>query len=264
MSRPPSSSATRSGWARFAPTVSPIGNSALEPSDDPVGVLGGRDLLQRTLPAMAGTAASATLRAIASRDLTRAERAVASFPGARAHASYEALLADPEIDAVYSSMPNTLHLEWCVRALEAADPWCAGNRCARRQGHRASDLARDKSGKHIEEAFSYRNHPQWRALESLIQTGAIGAPVSARHVGQSPGCTAPPDHRQRPEEKPDNGVNRNLLVLPGDGIGPEVMNEVRKIIAWMGRSARSASTSRKTWSAAPRSTSTACRSATTP
>jgi predicted dehydrogenase len=144
------------------------------------GVLGTAAIaLQRTLPAMAGTT-SATLGAIASRDLVRAERAVASFPGARAYASYEALLADPEIDAVYIPLPNNLHLEWCVLALEAGKPvLCEKPLCLTSKDIERLIVARDRSGKHIEEAFSYRNHPQWRALESLIQTGAIGAPVSA-------------------------------------------------------------------------------------
>lgn len=144
------------------------------------GVLGTAAIaLQRTLPAMAGVT-SATLAAIASRDLARAELAIASFPGARAHASYEALLADPTIDAVYIPLPNNLHLEWCVRALEAGKHvLCEKPLCLASEDIERLIIARDRSGKHIEEAFSYRNHPQWRAMESLIHTGAIGAPVSA-------------------------------------------------------------------------------------
>jgi predicted dehydrogenase len=144
------------------------------------GVLGTAAIaLQRTLPAMAGTT-SATLAAIASRDQDRAELAIAGFPGARAHASYEALLADPEIDAVYIPLPNTLHLEWCVRALEAGKHvLCEKPLCLASEDIKRLINARDRSGKHIEEAFSYRNHPQWRAIENLIQTGAIGRAVSA-------------------------------------------------------------------------------------
>lgn len=144
------------------------------------GVLGTAAIaLQRALPAMAGVT-SATLSAIASRDLARAELAISSFPGARAHASYEALLADPQIEAVYIPLPNNLHLEWCVRALEAGKHvLCEKPLCLASEDIERLIVARDRSGKHIEEAFSYRNHPQWRAIENLIQTGAIGAQVSA-------------------------------------------------------------------------------------
>ena len=143
------------------------------------GVLGTAAIaLQRTLPAMA-TTTSATLAAIASRDLARAEMITADFPGARAHGSYEVLLADPDIDAVYIPLPNTLHLEWCLRALEAGKHvLCEKPICLASEDVERLIIARDQSGKRIEEAFSYRNHPQWRTLESLIQTGAIGRPVS--------------------------------------------------------------------------------------
>jgi predicted dehydrogenase len=151
------------------------------------GVLGTAAIaLQRTLPAMTETT-SATLGAIASRDLARAELAIGSFPGARAHASYEALLADPEIDAVYIPLPNNLHLEWCVRAVEAGKHvLCEKPLCLASEDIERLIVARDRSGKHIEEAFSYRNHPQWRTIEDLIRTGAIGRPgVGSWHAGQA-------------------------------------------------------------------------------
>jgi predicted dehydrogenase len=144
------------------------------------GVLGTAAIaMQRTLPALA-TTTSARLVAIASRDLHRAESAASQFPGARAHGSYEALLADPEIDAVYIPLPNTLHLEWCERALEAGKHvLCEKPLCLASKDVERLILARDRSGRHIEEAFSYRNHPQWRAIEDLVRTDAIGRPVSA-------------------------------------------------------------------------------------
>src|SRR5215467_1635405 len=83
------------------------------------GVLGAAAIAtSRTMPAFA-SAPSASLVALASRDLARAREAAAPFGVSHVHGSYDALLADLDVDVVYIPLPNNLHFEWCVRALEA-------------------------------------------------------------------------------------------------------------------------------------------------
>jgi predicted dehydrogenase len=147
------------------------------------GVLGVAAIaLERTLPAMAKTP-SARIHAIASRDPGRAQAAVEPFAGARAYGDYAALLADPDIDAVYIPLPNTLHLEWCRRALEAGKHvLCEKPLCLASDDIRRLIETRDRTGRRIEEAFGYRNHPQWTALRGLLVDGVIGRPTAAHGV----------------------------------------------------------------------------------
>ncbi|MGK5112234.1 Gfo/Idh/MocA family protein [Geodermatophilus sp. CPCC 205506] len=129
----------------------------------------------RTIPAMA-QAPSATLLAIASRRRDQAELAARELGAPRAYGSYDELLGDPEVDAVYVPLPNDLHVEWAVRAMEAGKHvLCEKPLCLR-----ASDVAvlrgvRDRTGRHIEEAFGFRNHPQWYEIAALLRAGTIGA-----------------------------------------------------------------------------------------
>src|SRR5438067_1430658 len=81
------------------------------------GILGVANINRRLLPAFA-KAANAELRAIASRSLDRARQAAATANIPTAHGSYEALLDDPAIDAVYIPLPNTLHAKWTRKAAE--------------------------------------------------------------------------------------------------------------------------------------------------
>ena len=82
------------------------------------GILSTADINQKLIPG-AHASPKVELVAVASRDQARADEYAASFEIPRAYGSYEALLADPEIEAVYIPLPNTLHCEWSIRALEA-------------------------------------------------------------------------------------------------------------------------------------------------
>ena len=98
----------------------------------------------------------------------------------RAHGSYEALLADPEIEAVYISLPNSLHVEWTIRALEAGKHVLCEKPLSRRRGRRRSaafDVA-ERCGRLLMEAFMYRHNPQTARLVELVAEGAIGAPAA--------------------------------------------------------------------------------------
>ena len=124
--------------------------------------------------------------AVASRTQGRADAYAREKGIARAHGSYEALLADPEIDAVYVSLPNHLHMPWTVRALQAGKHVLCEKPLSRRAAEveEAFDLA-EASGLVLAEAFMWRHHPQVAQAQELLASGAIGrlALIRARFSG---------------------------------------------------------------------------------
>jgi predicted dehydrogenase len=140
------------------------------------GVLGCANIALRTvIPAMQQSALT-PVAAIASRDGEKARAAAESLGIARAHASYEALLADDGVDAIYNPLPNNLHLEWSVKALEAGKHVLCEKPLTMDAGE-AEELirARDRTGLCAEEAMMARDHPQWAKVRELIDAGGIGA-----------------------------------------------------------------------------------------
>ena len=130
--------------------------------------------IKRVIPAiLAGT--SGEVVAIASRDGSRAAAVAERFGIARSHASYQALIDDPAIDAIYNPLPNHLHVEWSVKALKAGKHVLCEKPIALNAAE-AQDLlaARDASGCHIVEAFMFRYHPQWHRVREWIRAGRIG------------------------------------------------------------------------------------------
>jgi D-xylose 1-dehydrogenase (NADP+, D-xylono-1,5-lactone-forming) len=113
--------------------------------------------------------------AVASRDQARADAYASERGIARAHGSYEALLADDSVEVVYNSLPNSLHVEWSVRALEAGKHVLCEKPMDRRVEavERAFDVA-ERNGRLLMEAFMYRHHPQTRKAVELVRGGAIG------------------------------------------------------------------------------------------
>jgi predicted dehydrogenase len=164
------------------------------------GVLGTAAIAtSRFMPAMKG-ATAARLVAIASRSAAKAKAVADEFGIPRHFGSYVALIDDPEIDAVYVPVPNHLHVEWSARALEAGKHvLCEKPLCLSADDVLALIAARDRSGRHIEEAFSYRNHPQWARIAEVLASGAIGAPRAVQ-------CTLakqfldPTDIRNNPDQ----------------------------------------------------------------
>jgi predicted dehydrogenase len=113
--------------------------------------------------------------AIASRypDKARAAADAAGIP--RSYGSYQELLADPDIEAIYNPLPNHLHLPWSIRAAEAGKHVL----CEKPIGLSAAEASalcavRDRTGVHVAEAFMVRTHPQWLAVRELVQNGRIG------------------------------------------------------------------------------------------
>ena len=113
--------------------------------------------------------------AIASRDRDPAERAAAEFGIPKAHGSYEELLADPEVDAVYNPLPNHLHAKWTIAAARAGKhvlcekPLAMNAEEAGRMGEACAS-----AGVVLMEAFMYRLHPSWEGVRELVRSGRIG------------------------------------------------------------------------------------------
>ncbi|MCI0346262.1 MAG: Gfo/Idh/MocA family oxidoreductase [Chloroflexi bacterium] len=119
--------------------------------------------------------------AIASRDVARATAAAAEAGIPRVHGSYEALLADPEVDAVYIPLPNHLHAEWTIAAARAGKHVL----CEKPLAMTSADAERmvvvaDEAGVALMEAFMYRLHPSWVAVRELVEAGRIGRLVAVQ------------------------------------------------------------------------------------
>jgi predicted dehydrogenase len=120
-------------------------------------------------------AANCEVVAIASRDRLLAERAANDLGIPTAHGSYEALLANPDVDAVYVPLPNHLHATWSIAAAEAGKHVLCEKPLATtaRDAERMIEAA-DRAGVRLMEAFMYRLHPSWVAARALVDSGRIG------------------------------------------------------------------------------------------
>jgi predicted dehydrogenase len=139
------------------------------------GVLGtGRIATRKVIPAMQRGEWSRVV-AVGSRDKTRAQEAAHALGIRKAHGSYEDLLADPEIDAIYNPLPNHLHVPWTVRAAEAGKHVLCEKPIAL-SAQEAQQLieVRDRTGVLIQEAFMVRSHPQWLAARDIVRSGRLG------------------------------------------------------------------------------------------
>ena len=130
--------------------------------------------IEKVIPAMQRGDWS-EISAIASRDLNKAKQAARRFGIAKAYGSYDELLADDEIEAIYNPLPNHLHVPWTVRAAEAGKHVL----CEKPIGLNVDEArqllrTRDRIGVKIQEAFMVRTHPQWIMTQELIKSGRIG------------------------------------------------------------------------------------------
>jgi predicted dehydrogenase len=130
--------------------------------------------IKKVLPAMQQGQYS-TVTAIASRDLAKAEQAAKSLGIPKAYGSYEDLLADPEIDAIYNPLPNHLHVPWTIKAAEAGKHVLCEKPLSMSLAEAQSLLAvHERTSVKIGEAFMVRSAPQWLRLRELLQQGRIG------------------------------------------------------------------------------------------
>jgi len=139
------------------------------------GILGASDFARHHMAPAIHAAKGADLVAVATSDPAKATPFQAFQPRLRVHDSYEALLADPEIDAVYIPLPNHLHLEWTLKALAAGKHvLCEKPLCLKAADFDAVIAARDASGLLAAEAYMIVHHPQWVRARELVQGGAVG------------------------------------------------------------------------------------------
>jgi predicted dehydrogenase len=145
------------------------------------GILSTADIAQRKVIPGLRRAARSQVTAIASRDAGLANVVAAEFGIGTAHGSYEALLADPGVDAVYIPLPNHLHAKWTIRAAEAGKHVL----CEKPLALTAADAERmaiacADAGVVLMEAFMYRHHPTWVAACELVSRGRIGELVAVQ------------------------------------------------------------------------------------
>jgi len=139
------------------------------------GVLGVANIaVQKIIPAMQ-RGERCEITAIASRDLAKAQQAARKLAIPKSYGSYDTLLADREIDAIYNPLPNHLHVPWSIKAAEAGKHVL----CEKPIGLSVAEAkqlrdARDRTGVKIGEAFMVRTHPQWLKALDLVHGGRIG------------------------------------------------------------------------------------------
>ncbi len=169
------------------------------------GILGPGDIAKAFAGGVAGSR-TGTLAAIAARDPGKAGLAE-TFPGARILAGYDALLAAPEIDAIYIAVPHPFHAEWAIKAAEAGKHVLCEKPLALTAFEADAMMhAARKAGTFLGEAFMYRLHPQTLKLVELIKSGAIG---DVRMIKSSFGFAMPrfmPEHRLYANDLAGGGI----------------------------------------------------------
>jgi predicted dehydrogenase len=138
------------------------------------GIISTADINRKVIPG-AHASPKVDLVGVASRDQARAEDYAKKWDIPRAYGSYEALLADPEIEAVYISLPNNMHCEWSIKSVEAGKHVLCEKPMTRKTSEveEAFDAA-EKAGRLLSEAFMYRHNPQTKRVTQLVNEGAIG------------------------------------------------------------------------------------------
>jgi predicted dehydrogenase len=139
------------------------------------GILGvAKIATEKVIPAMQRGQWS-EVTAIASRDINKARTAAAKLGIPKAFGSYEELLADKEIDAIYNPLPNHLHVPWSIKAAEhGKHVLCEKPIALSADEARQLIAVRDRTGVKIQEAFMVRTHPQWMAVKEMVSSGRIG------------------------------------------------------------------------------------------
>lgn len=175
------------------------------------GVLGAANFALHHMARAINEADGARMFALATRSEAKATAFRAFAPDLKVHSSYEALLADPEVEAVYIPLPNHLHVEWTRKALEAGKHVLTEKPIAMK-AEEIDDLIslRDKTGLMATEAYMIVHHPQWRRCRQLVQEGAIGRILHADAAFSYDNRNDPDNIRNRPETGggsiPDIGV----------------------------------------------------------
>ncbi|WP_413872008.1 Gfo/Idh/MocA family protein [Albidovulum sp.] len=175
------------------------------------GILGAASFARQHMARAIHEAEGARLFALATPHPEKAEGFRAFCPDLKVHDSYEGLLADPAVEAVYIPLPNTLHVDWTLKAVAAGKHVL----CEKPVAMRADAIdgliaARDGSGLLVAEAYMIVHHPQWQRTRALVAEGAIGRVLHADAHFSYDNRTDPGNIRNRPDTGggsiPDIGV----------------------------------------------------------
>lgn len=146
------------------------------PSPLRFGILGTGNIARQFALGVTGASRS-VITAVASRSIDKAKQFITEqqLPGAHAHGSYDALLAAPDVDAIYLSLPNSMHCQWTLKSLEAGKHVLCEKPLAANldQAHRMFDAAR-RTHRALVEAFMYRCFPLMQQVRQAVRDGAIG------------------------------------------------------------------------------------------
>src|SRR3954451_8344166 len=138
------------------------------------GIISTADINRKLIPG-AHASNKVELVAVASRDKDRAEAFAREWRIERGYGSYDELLADPHIEAVYIPLPNTMHAEWSIKALDAGKHVLCEKPFSRHTAEvEASFEAAERNDRLLSEAFMYRHNPQTARVQEIIDSGAIG------------------------------------------------------------------------------------------
>ena len=175
------------------------------------GVLGAANFALQHMARAIHEADGARFAALATGTPAKAEAFKAFQPDLKLHPNYDALLADPEIEAVYIPLPNHLHVEWTLKALEAGKHVLTEKPIAMKAGEIDQLIAeRDRTGLFATEAYMIVHHPQWQKARELVRSGAIGRIDHVDAAFSYDNRDEPGNIRNRPEtgggSVPDIGV----------------------------------------------------------
>jgi len=194
-----------------------------------IGILGAARIAPMALIRPAKQVPEAAIVAVAARDPARAHKFAAKHGIARVADSYAALIADPEIDAIYNPLPNSLHAEWSIKALEAGkDVLCEKPLASNAEEAQAMADAAVRCQRFLGEAFHYRYHPLAARMKAIVESGALG---SVQHIAIS----APRDRWEEVRDKldaagvkyagPDLGIEESMYFKDPDGIQIELLSD---------------------------------------
>ena len=198
-----------------------------------IGILGAARIAPTALIRPAAQVSGVEVQAVAARDVARARKFAAKHGIATVHASYDELLADPDVDAIYNPLPNGLHCEWTVRALEAGKHVLCEKPLASNaeEAERMADAAA-RTGRLLAEAFHWRYHPMSLRAREIVASGELGV---LRHV-EATLCIPlpfPNDIRYRFDlaggATMDTGCYTVNMVRVLSGAEPEVVSAVAKL-----------------------------------
>lgn len=177
------------------------------------GILGQASIAQKQVAPAIHQSRFGTLTALATRSPDKAGWWEDHFPGITVHPSYDALLGDPEIEAIYIPLPNHLHVEWTQRALKAGKHVL----CEKPMALNSGDIdglirLRDETGCLAAEAFMVLHHPQWQRVRDIIGSGEIGELAHIEGAFTYNNSADPANIRNRKET--GGGALRDIGVYP--------------------------------------------------